>query len=166
MLEEQLAAAAALAAGKAGAELFYWSPSSMIKRSARTRNDEARLTALSLARPRAPVLPLYALLPHAHAVGERIDNKESVLYWAAKNDIPVFCPAITDGSVGDMIYFHSFKRPGLVVDIAQDIRKLNNLALKAKRSGMLIFGGGLVKHHICNGEPLLRVIAIAAAIEC
>lgn len=74
------------------------------------------------------------------------------MYWAAKNDIPIFCPAITDGSIGDMIYFHGFKRPGFIVDIAQDIRKLNNMALKAKRSGMLIFGGGLVKHHICNAN--------------
>ena len=28
-------------------------------------------------------------------MGEKINNKESVYYWAAKNDIPVFCPAIT-----------------------------------------------------------------------
>ena len=32
-------------------------------------------------------------------MGERIDNTDSVYYWAARNDIPVFCPAITDGSV-------------------------------------------------------------------
>ena len=51
-----------------------------------------------------------------------------------------------------MIYFHSFNKEGFVVDIAQDIRKLNNLALKARASGMLIFGGGLVKHHICNAN--------------
>ena len=31
-------------------------------------------------------------------MGERINNPESVLYWAAKNDIPIFCPAITDGA--------------------------------------------------------------------
>ena len=85
-------------------------------------------------------------------LGHEINNEESICYWAAKNDIPVFCPAITDGSIGDMIYFHSFKRPGLIVDIAQDIRRLNNLALKARCSGMLIFGGGLVKHHICNAN--------------
>ena len=87
-----------------------------------------------------------------HRMGQHVDNKESICYWAWKNDIPVFCPAITDGSIGDMIYFHSFNRPGLVVDIAQDIRKLNNLALKARRSGMLLCGGGLVKHHICNAN--------------
>ena len=87
-----------------------------------------------------------------HRFGKAINNEDSVCYWAWKNDIPIFCPAITDGSIGDMIYFHSFRRPGLVVDIAQDIRKLNNIALKARRSGMLIFGGGLVKHHICNAN--------------
>ncbi len=81
-----------------------------------------------------------------------INNPSSICYWAWKNQIPVFCPAITDGSIGDMIYFHSFQRPGFIVDIAQDIRKLNNLALKARCSGMLIFGGGLVKHHICNAN--------------
>lgn len=36
-----------------------------------------------------------------------------------QNDIPIFCPAITDGSLGDMLYFHSYKNPGLVVDIVQ-----------------------------------------------
>ena len=36
-----------------------------------------------------------------------------------QNNIPVFCPALTDGSIGDMIYIHSYKNPGLIVDIAQ-----------------------------------------------
>lgn len=34
-------------------------------------------------------------------MGERINNEESIFYWAWKNKIPVFCPAITDGSIGD-----------------------------------------------------------------
>lgn len=51
-------------------------------------------------------------------LGEKIDNPESIYYWAAKNKIPVFSPALTDGSLGDMIFFHSFKSPGLIVDIA------------------------------------------------
>ena len=44
-----------------------------------------------------------------HKMGEKINNEESICYWAWKNNIPVFCPAITDGSIGDMVYFHSFK---------------------------------------------------------
>jgi len=84
--------------------------------------------------------------------GREINNPESVYYWAHKNKIPVFCPAITDGSIGDMIYSHSFKHPGLIVDIAQDIRKINTLALWAVKTGVIILGGGIVKHHICNAN--------------
>lgn len=50
-------------------------------------------------------------------LGEKIDNEKSIYYWAAKNKIPVFSPALTDGSLGDMLFFHSFKKPGLVLDI-------------------------------------------------
>ncbi|KEF58146.1 deoxyhypusine synthase [Exophiala aquamarina CBS 119918] len=87
-----------------------------------------------------------------HRLGKEINNESSVYYWAYRNDIPVFCPALTDGSLGDMIYFHSFKASPLQlgVDIAQDIRKINTIAVRAKRAGMIILGGGVVKHHIAN----------------
>uniref|UniRef100_A0A1A9WLL2 deoxyhypusine synthase n=1 Tax=Glossina brevipalpis TaxID=37001 RepID=A0A1A9WLL2_9MUSC len=85
-------------------------------------------------------------------LGERINDTSSIYYWAAKNRIPVFCPALTDGSLGDMMYFHSFRNPGLVIDILSDLRRLNSMAVKAVKSGMLILGGGVVKHHICNAN--------------
>ncbi|KAI8967690.1 deoxyhypusine synthase [Mycotypha africana] len=85
-------------------------------------------------------------------LGKEINDESSIYYWAAKNKIPVYCPAITDGSLGDMIYFHSYKNPGLVVDIAADIRAMNNEAVFAKKTGMIILGGGVIKHHICNAN--------------
>ena len=84
--------------------------------------------------------------------GQEINDESSVYYWCHKNQIPVFCPAITDGSIGDMLYFHSYKRPGFIVDIARDIRLINDEAVKAKATGMIIIGGGLVKHHTCNAN--------------
>lgn len=87
-----------------------------------------------------------------HRLGKEIDNEDSVLYWAATNDIPVFCPALTDGSVGDMLYFHSYKAPGFVLDINEDIRRINDLAVRSHATGMIILGGGLVKHHTCNAN--------------
>lgn len=87
-----------------------------------------------------------------HLMGQEINNEESIYYWAHKNNIPVFCPAITDGAIGDNIYFFSYKHPGLRIDIAHDIRVINDLALNAKNTGMLILGGGLAKHHICNAN--------------
>ncbi|KAI2514323.1 Deoxyhypusine synthase [Fragilaria crotonensis] len=62
-------------------------------------------------------------------LGLEMDHDDSVLTWAARNSIPVFCPALTDGSIGDMLYFHSYKRAGFVLDIAEDIRKINDLAV-------------------------------------
>ncbi|CAG8500588.1 8001_t:CDS:2 [Cetraspora pellucida] len=87
-----------------------------------------------------------------HRLGKEIDNPDSIYYWAYKNNIPVYCPALTDGSLGDMIYFHSFKNPGLIIDIVSDIRSINNQAVFAKKTGIIILGGGIVKHHICNAN--------------
>jgi len=84
--------------------------------------------------------------------GLEVKDESSVWYWCARNKIPVFCPGLTDGSVGDMLYFHLWNRAGFVLDIAQDIRRLNDIAMKAKKSGMLILGGGISKHHVCNAN--------------
>jgi len=85
-------------------------------------------------------------------LGKEINDPSSICYWAHKNDIPMFCPALTDGSLGDMLYFHTFKSSPkwLDISITRDIRRINSLALAAKRAGMVILGGGVVKHHIAN----------------
>ncbi|KAK5982218.1 Deoxyhypusine synthase [Trichostrongylus colubriformis] len=89
-------------------------------------------------------------------LGEKINNEDSILYWAARNHIPIFCPALTDGSLGDMLYFHAVKNsPGLRLDIVEDVRHINTMAVKSHKTGTLILGGGVVKHHI-NNANLMR----------
>jgi len=85
-------------------------------------------------------------------LGKEINDERSVYYWAYKNDIPVFCPALTDGSLGDMLYFHTYKSSPaqLRCDIVADIREINSMAVRAPKAGAVILGGGLVKHHIAN----------------
>lgn len=87
-------------------------------------------------------------------LGKEINDESSYLYWAYKNNVPVFCPGLTDGSLGDMLYFHSFRKPGLVIDIVADIRAMNGEAVHAspRNTGMIILGGGMPKHHICNAN--------------
>jgi len=87
-------------------------------------------------------------------LGKEINHSDSICYWAAKNGIPIFCPALTDGSFGDMLYFHSYKSPGLRIDIVKDIRLMNDHALKAapRKTGVILLGGGVPKHHICNAN--------------
>ncbi|AGO09955.1 AaceriAAL036Wp [[Ashbya] aceris (nom. inval.)] len=85
-------------------------------------------------------------------LGKEINDESSVLYWAHKNKIPVFCPAITDGSIGDMLFLHTFRSSPqqLRLDIVADIRKINSMSMEASKAGMIILGGGLIKHHIAN----------------
>merc|ERR1719253_1362694 len=54
-----------------------------------------------------------------------------------------------------MLYFHSYKRSGFVLDINEDIRGINDLAVRSHATGMIILGGGLVKHH-CMNANLMR----------
>ncbi len=85
-------------------------------------------------------------------LGEKINNKNSIYYWAAKNKIPVFCPAVTDGSLGDMVYFFKSKHPDFLLDVAEDIWKLNNTTLGPEKTGIIVLGGGTIKHSICNAN--------------
>ena len=85
-------------------------------------------------------------------LGEAINDPSSIYYWAWKNDIPVYSPALTDGSLGDMMFFNNFGKQGLIIDILGDLIKLNKSAMAAKKTGMIILGGGLIKHHICNAN--------------
>ncbi len=83
-------------------------------------------------------------------LGREINNRESILYWCWKNGIDVYCPAITDGSTGDMIHFFMYKNPDFKIDIAEDIHKLNEYTITQKKTGMILLGSGIMKHHICN----------------
>ncbi|GJM93476.1 hypothetical protein PR202_ga10035 [Eleusine coracana subsp. coracana] len=87
-------------------------------------------------------------------LGKEINDEGSYLYWAYKNNIPVYCPALTDGSLGDMLFCHAVCNPGLIIDIVQDIRLMNGEAIHAtpRKTGIIVLGGGLPKHHICNAN--------------
>ncbi|KAM0929684.1 hypothetical protein ACQ4PT_001689 [Festuca glaucescens] len=109
-------------------------------------------------------------------LGKEINDESSYLYWAYKNNIPVYCPALTDGSLGDMLFCHAVRNPGLIIDIVHgkfhctlcfllrfhfqilerfaDIRLINGEAIHAspRKTGVIILGGGLPKHHICNAN--------------
>lgn len=87
-------------------------------------------------------------------MGSKINNEDSIYYWCWKNNIPVFCPAFTDGAIGDVLFFDTFREKGFICDLVQDIRKINEIAIKAKQSGMIILGGGVIKHHICNANMM------------
>ncbi|MFH0711900.1 MAG: deoxyhypusine synthase [archaeon] len=85
-------------------------------------------------------------------LGEKINNEKSIYYWTQKNKIPVYCPAITDGSLGDMVYFFKSKNPNFKIDVSDDIVELNNSTIGKEKIGVIILGAGIIKHHILNAN--------------
>jgi deoxyhypusine synthase len=79
-------------------------------------------------------------------IGKRICKENSILHWAAMNNVPVYVPGITDGAVGYQIWLfsqdHDFK-----LNLLKDSGELNDKVFTAKKTGALLIGGGISKHH-------------------
>ncbi|NOX72029.1 MAG: deoxyhypusine synthase [Candidatus Micrarchaeota archaeon] len=82
-----------------------------------------------------------------HEIGKTIDDDNSIMKWATKNDIPIFCPGITDSSIGLQMFFFKQDHPDFAVDVTGDMKKLANIVMLAKKTGGIILGGGISKHH-------------------
>jgi len=87
-------------------------------------------------------------------LGKEINNEKSIYYWCYKNDIQVYCPALTDGSLGDMIHFFMYEHPDFKIDIAKDIHDLNEFTITRKKTGVILLGKGIMKHHILNSNMM------------
>jgi deoxyhypusine synthase len=74
-------------------------------------------------------------------------GEDSFLYWAYKNDVKVIVPGIVDGAVGSQIWMFSQKHADFKLNIIKDSDTLAGLIFKAKKSGALMLGGGISKHH-------------------
>ncbi len=51
-----------------------------------------------------------------------------------------------------MIHFFIYKNPDFKIDIASDIHKLNEFTITREKTGMILLGSGIMKHHICNAN--------------
>jgi deoxyhypusine synthase len=74
-------------------------------------------------------------------------GEDSFLYWASKNDIKVIVPGIVDGAVGSQIWMFTQKHTDFKLNITKDSDTLSGIIFKAKKSGALMLGGGISKHH-------------------
>ena len=80
-------------------------------------------------------------------MGRRICSEDSLLCWAAKNEIPIFVPGLTDGAVGYQLWLFSQDHK-LKIDVLKDEQEINNLIFDSKKTGAFIIGGGISKHHV------------------
>ncbi|MCC6021590.1 MAG: deoxyhypusine synthase [Desulfurococcaceae archaeon] len=79
-------------------------------------------------------------------VGLRLNDRKSILYNASRHNVPVYVPGIVDGAFGTALFiqsqFYDFR-----LDLFKDMKELSDLVFSSKKSGALIIGGGISKHH-------------------
>ncbi len=83
--------------------------------------------------------------------GKHLENekngKDSIMYWAWKNKIPMYIPGITDGAFGSQIWMYYQEHRDFTIDLLKDEQELSDIVFDAEKSGAFIIGGGISKHH-------------------
>lgn len=74
------------------------------------------------------------------------DDPFSILGQCARHNVPVYVPGITDGAFGTNLMMHS-QGTGFKLNILQDEKELSDTVFDSKKSGALMLGGGISKHH-------------------
>ncbi len=78
--------------------------------------------------------------------GKRIYDPNSIIFQAAKKKIPIYVPGITDGAFGSQLVWFSQENK-FSVDLLKDERELADICFRKGKTGALMIGGGISKHH-------------------
>lgn len=80
-------------------------------------------------------------------IGLMLKDENSILYQAAKHDVPIFCPAITDGAFGFHLYLFQQKHSDFIVDVVKDFGNILFITSHDEKKGVIALGGGVSKHY-------------------
>lgn len=80
-------------------------------------------------------------------LGLMLNDENSILYQAAKHNVPIFCPAITDGSFGFHLYLFQQKHKDFIVDVVQDFGNILLSTNHDEKKAVIALGGSVSKHH-------------------
>ncbi|BFH74353.1 deoxyhypusine synthase [Sulfurisphaera javensis] len=87
--------------------------------------------------------PVYELL---WEFGKRISDEHSILRAAYERKVPIIVPGVVDGSFGTNLFIYS-QFTNLKINLFEDMKLIKDLVFSCKKSGALIIGGGISKHH-------------------
>jgi len=80
-------------------------------------------------------------------IGLKLNDENSILYQAAKNNVKIFCPAITDGAFGFHLYLFQQKHPDFIVDVVKDFGNILFVTSQDEKKAVIALGGSISKHH-------------------
>ena len=79
-------------------------------------------------------------------IGFKLEDDNSILYNAALKGVPIFSPGFLDSMLGIPLWMYSKRNP-LKIDPLLDFDLFSNIVFEAKKTGAIILGGGIPKHH-------------------
>ncbi|MAG39392.1 deoxyhypusine synthase [Candidatus Pacearchaeota archaeon] len=82
-----------------------------------------------------------------HEIGLQLDDQNSILYQAAKNNIPIYCPGIADSSFGFQLYMFAQKHDDFIVDTIRDMERVTTDLSFDEKKGLISLGGSISKHY-------------------
>ena len=80
-------------------------------------------------------------------IGLMVKEKNSILYQAAKNNIPIYCPGIADSSFGFQLFMFQQKHPDFIVDTIKDMERIVTDLSFDEKKGLISLGGSISKHY-------------------
>lgn len=79
-------------------------------------------------------------------VGEIVDDDNSILTLAARNNVDIFSPGLIDSMFGLQLLMFTQDHK-LIVDVVGDMHYLSDIVFESERIGALMLGGGVPKHY-------------------
>ena len=81
-----------------------------------------------------------------YEIGLMVDDDNSFVATAARNNVPIFAPGLIDSMTGLQLWIFS-QDHDFVVDAVADMHYLSDIVFGAERVGAVLLGGGLTKHY-------------------
>ncbi len=82
-----------------------------------------------------------------YELGLLIKDENSILYQAAKNNVPIFCPGIADSAIGFHLYMFQEKNKDFFVDVIRDVKNVIFASNHDEKKGLISLGGSISKHY-------------------
>lgn len=80
-------------------------------------------------------------------LGLQLHDEQSILYQAAKHDVPIFCPGITDGALGFHLFMYQQQHDDFIIDVVKDFKRIVLVTSHDDVKSVIALGGGISKHH-------------------
>ncbi len=80
-------------------------------------------------------------------IGKDLKDEDSILFQATKQNVPIFCPAVTDGAFGFHLFMFQQDNEDFIVDIVKDFQNILLSTSQDEKKGLISLGGSISKHH-------------------